>query len=45
MVILQSNTRQQDTRNVLDYLKNNVVYLEQGERQKTAEVQTEDTNN
>lgn len=28
MVILQSDTRQQDTRNVLDYLKNNVVYLE-----------------
>lgn len=29
VVILQSNTRQQDTRNVIDYLRNNVVYLEQ----------------
>ncbi len=45
MVILQSNTRQQDTRNVLDYLKNNVVYLEQSERQKPAENQPENTNN
>jgi D-alanyl-D-alanine carboxypeptidase len=44
MVILQSNTRQQDTRNVLDYLKNNVVYLEQADRQKLKE-SAENTNN
>lgn len=29
VVILQSNTRQQDTRNILDYLKEHVVYEEQ----------------
>ena len=31
IVILQSNTRQQDTRNILDYLKNDVAYLSEGE--------------
>lgn len=31
VVILQSNTRQQDTRNILDYLKNYVAYRLNGE--------------
>jgi D-alanyl-D-alanine carboxypeptidase (penicillin-binding protein 5/6) len=31
IIILQSNTRQQDTRNILDYLKESVAFLAEGE--------------